>query len=287
MGQLVSKRHFLLEQWSKSVAEITFAVGTDMFVPTLLAGVKRLVDFDFIMGFAYSGEQPPLALGDTLDSERHGVISTDYVAGPFLLDPFYQLALRGKNCGCHRLHQIAPDHFRNSEYFNVHYGRTGIGEEVGFYFDLGANLTGVMSLSRWSQSPPIVPSEFAVLEAVESTIGAFCARHWSNIHGALRHHAKIPDVTEQFGGSVLSVREREIVAMILQGHSTESIALQLDISPGTVKIHRKNTYRKLKVSSQAELFAAFLNFVTPASRQSAYTLGDMAVRKEIPHNSRK
>jgi hypothetical protein len=36
------------------------------------------------------------------------------------------------------------------------------------------------------------------------------------------------------------------------------VALSLDISPGTVKIHRKNIYRKLKVSSQAELFAAFM-----------------------------
>jgi DNA-binding CsgD family transcriptional regulator len=48
------------------------------------------------------------------------------------------------------------------------------------------------------------------------------------------------------------------VSYVLQGHSTESIARHLDISPGTVKIHRKNIYRKLGISTQAQLFASFL-----------------------------
>ena len=36
-----------------------------------------------------------------------------------------------------------------SEYFRIHYGRTGIGEEIGVFFDVGAGLTGVTSFSRW------------------------------------------------------------------------------------------------------------------------------------------
>ena len=66
---------------------------------------------------------------------------------------------------------------------------------------------------------------------------------------------------QQFGGKLLSEREREIVALVLQGHSTESIAGRLDISPGTVKIHRRNIYRKLGIGTQAGLFASFLRFI--------------------------
>lgn len=51
----------------------------------------------------------------------------------------------------------------------------------------------------------------------------------------------------------LTSRENEIVSMILKGHCSESIAHSLNISYGTVKIHKKNIYRKLRVSSEPEL----------------------------------
>ena len=43
--------------------------------------------------------------------------------------------------------------------------------------------------------------------------------------------------------------------LILRGHSTVSIALRLGISPQTVKVLRRQLYRKCAISSQAELFA--------------------------------
>ena len=58
--------------------------------------------------------------------------------------------------------------------------------------------------------------------------------------------------------------------------------MQLSISPGTVKIHRKNIYRKLKVSTQAELFAAFMGSEPPA-----YSPRDMAQAAQIPQHRRK
>lgn len=283
----LAHRHLQLAQWSRGIAELSAAAGRPDFLLTLLASVKRLVDFDFIMAFAYQGPRTPLVLGDTLDPERHGVIAIDYAAGPFLLDPFFQLTLKGVNSGCYRLHEVAPDQFRCSEYFNLHYGRTGIGEEVGFFFDLGQGCTGVVSLSRWAHSSALVASEHAILSAVEPAVAAMCCRHWSALASVSPRQDKADEAMERFGRAQLSGREREIVTLILQGHSTESVALQLDISPGTVKIHRKNIYRKLAVSTQAELFAAFLGFVGDARRSGAYSLGDMAGALEKPHIFKK
>ena len=246
----------LLEQWSRAVAEIAAAQRSPGFVPVLLASVKRLVDFDFVMVFAYAGTARPLTLADTLDEPRHRIIAEDYADGPFLLDPFFRLVEEGTRSGCHRLHDVAPDHFRRSEYFRVHYSRTGIGEEIGVFFDLGAGLTGVTSFGRWDVSPPITRSDLDILRAMEPAIGALCAGHWSNLlHGARQARAAPPAGTSHPAFRALTVREREIVTMILRGHSTESIAILLGISPGTVKIHRKNIYRKVHVSTQAELFA--------------------------------
>ncbi|WP_315984077.1 LuxR C-terminal-related transcriptional regulator [Aliamphritea spongicola] len=44
----------------------------------------------------------------------------------------------------------------------------------------------------------------------------------------------------------------------MQGHSSKSIADNLNISAGTVKVHRKNIHARLKTSTQSEIFTLFL-----------------------------
>lgn len=269
----------LLEQWSRAVAEIAAVQREPAFVPALLTNVKRMVDFDFVMVFAYAGAARPLTLADTLDEPRHRIIAEDYADGPFLLDPFFRLVEEGRRAGCYRLHDEAPDHFRRSEYFRIHYCRTGIGEEIGVFFDMGGGLTGVTSFGRWDSSPPISRADLHLLRAIEPAISALCSGHWSNLR-AQREPRPQRVVYPAFDS--LTQREREIVTMVLRGHSTESIAMQLAISPGTVKIHRKNIYRKLKVSTQAELFAAFMG-----PRPEAYSPGGMAEAAQIQQHHRK
>jgi DNA-binding CsgD family transcriptional regulator len=114
---------------------------------------------------------------------------------------------------------------------------------------MGAGLTGVTSFGRWDSSPPITRSDLDMLRALAPAIGALCAGHWSNLHA--RRDQPQPRAAHPAFES-LTLREREIVTMVLRGHSTESIAMQLAISPGTVKIHRKNIYRKLAVPSRTK-----------------------------------
>jgi DNA-binding CsgD family transcriptional regulator len=52
---------------------------------------------------------------------------------------------------------------------------------------------------------------------------------------------------------LLSRRERDVVAHLLQGHRVVSIAELLDVSEHTVRNHLKSIFRKLGVHSQAEL----------------------------------
>ncbi|MBZ0218028.1 MAG: helix-turn-helix transcriptional regulator [Fimbriimonadaceae bacterium] len=56
----------------------------------------------------------------------------------------------------------------------------------------------------------------------------------------------------------LSRRELEVAARILQGYSSEAIALDLDISVNTVLTYRKRTYAKAGINSQNALFALCL-----------------------------
>jgi len=52
---------------------------------------------------------------------------------------------------------------------------------------------------------------------------------------------------------MITNREKQIIKFIAKGLSSEKIASELFISPFTVKTHRKNLFKKLKVNSVTEL----------------------------------
>ena len=51
----------------------------------------------------------------------------------------------------------------------------------------------------------------------------------------------------------LSNREREVMTLVVAGHSNKETAQQLGVSPKTIETHRANLMRKLDISSFAEL----------------------------------
>jgi len=53
----------------------------------------------------------------------------------------------------------------------------------------------------------------------------------------------------------LTLRERQVADLILQGLSYTEIAKELEISPNTIKTHRMLLYSKLEINSKRELFA--------------------------------
>ena len=148
-------------------------------------------------------------------------------------------------------------------------GRTALAAGLGLPVHFAA-VVGVLSFARWTHQPALTRKEMDLLRAIEPAVRGLGTRHWAAAaekfpggRRAERSSAQadppLARALQRFGQSRLSNREREIVTYVLQGHSTESIARHLDISPGTVKIHRKNIYRKLEISTQAQLFATFLS----------------------------
>ena len=63
----------------------------------------------------------------------------------------------------------------------------------------------------------------------------------------------IPDAEKNSTKSVLSAREREILQLIGNGHTSHQIADELFIGKSTVDTHRKNMIRKLGLSGAGEL----------------------------------
>ncbi|CAA2137750.1 hypothetical protein HYPP_00620 [Hyphomicrobium sp. ghe19] len=67
----------------------------------------------------------------------------------------------------------------------------------------------------------------------------------------------------------LTPRERDIVALTLDGFSTGAIAQRLKISKGSVKNRRLRIYRKLEVSSERELVTTLMPFANQLKCQLA------------------
>lgn len=68
-------------------------------------------------------------------------------------------------------------------------------------------------------------------------------------------------------GSVLTVREQEILKLLAEGHSTQRIADLLHLSPHTVQTHRKSIIRKLKIKSPTQfvIYALDMGLIKPVS----------------------
>jgi DNA-binding NarL/FixJ family response regulator len=55
------------------------------------------------------------------------------------------------------------------------------------------------------------------------------------------------------GGAVLTQRELEITRLVAQGFPNRTVAGQLGVQEGTVKLHLHSIYRKLGVSNRVGL----------------------------------
>lgn len=257
------------QAWHEEIGKVVRALKTPDYTQCLVDALGHLVKFDFSVMFAYRGDERPIDLYDNFGAKRREIFVTLYQEGPYLLDPFFQASRDRIDAGLYRIRDLAPDRFYQSEYFRSYYIKTGLSEEIGFFIPLPDDVRAVISLMRAGNRQVFNEREMTRLRSVEPFVRATAEHHWqalsarfadSDVDPEHRILERYIDYTfRNFGRSLLSPREREVVGLVLRGHSSDSISKVLGISPGTVKVHRKNIYAKLGIMSQSELFSIFLN----------------------------
>lgn len=256
--------------WHEQLASVLSATETPKFPETLVSSLRHVVKFDYSVWFVFRGQDRPVCVYDTFTPEQRAIFVQDYQEGPYLLDPFCIVCADRIEPGLYRLREIAPDRFYSSEYFRSYYRRTRLAEEIAFLVRLGPNVMLCISLMRDGTHRYFSERDLKKLQRIEPVVHVAAQQQWNEESTFLDHFfnahsqdsgvdSQVASAFENFGSDKLTVREREIVRMVLRGHSSEAIGRHCGIKTGTVKIHRKNIYAKLGISSQSELFSLFIS----------------------------
>lgn len=241
-------------------ADTILALGSPRFWDALIIGIGALVENQGAVVFRYTARrEPTFVFGDFRNQVSRGEFR-QYRKRAYLLDPFYLAYLERRPGGVHTLKDLAADRFFFTEYYRTYYVQTGLSDEVGIFCWIKPDDLVIVSLVRRKGAAGLSVPGVRALRQLAPLVTSLVRRHVAASPSSGTPAA--PPRTESepaqlhFGeDGVLTQREAAIANLILRGHSSPSMALLLGISVETVKVHRRHIYKKLLISSQAELFS--------------------------------
>ena len=215
----------------------------------------------------YHRDQRPRRILHRFNPLERALPEDAYLSGPYVLDPHYQLFAAGGPNGVHRLTDIAPDDFFQSEYYRVFYSQIGLSDSIELLWRIDDDSALNIFIERSIRNAKFQDADMVAIRTVLPVIFASAAKHHELTAAASRRdadsqtHRKVQSTIENFASSLLTQRERQVLFYLISGYSSALTAQRLNATEGTIKIHRKNIYRKLDIGSQAELFSLFINCI--------------------------
>ena len=245
------------------------ALGTLQFPEKLYAWLCRCFEIDngTILAY-YQTSKPDVFFSHSRVKQVHEHMEVDYLSGIYLLDPFHDLHVNKSAQGVYRLRDCAPDSFRRNEYYAKYYSGTTMVDEICFHIALASGVSVQVCLGRdESSGRNFSARDLNTARKLSSIVCSLMTVQWKHLKAsgdytdeALLLHLQAQ--LQEHKDIRLSKRQCEVALLILRGHSTISIGLCLEISPQTVKVFRKQLYRKCEISSQAELFSLMTSYLS-------------------------
>jgi len=259
-----------LKGFAEEVSLLFAAATGGSFIAVLRRFVAALVPFDDLNVFCQKGEDRPQVIWSSFQPSviRTGV--RNYVEATYVLDPFAHAFRAGAPAGAYRAVDMAPPAALSGDELGSLPLRVRAGEELGFVTDdwpeNRAELQIVFALGLASESDICCQvglyrdptglacndREVAFLTGITPLLSGAFLQYWSRLARNTAEHTEAPSLR------LLSPRERDVIDLVSQGFAPAAISTLLQVTLETVKTHRKRAYRKLRISSQAELFALML-----------------------------
>lgn len=211
----------------------------------------------------FSDERPRIFAESRYEGGGPDPLFNDYVQGLYLLDPFYLANRERPASGLFRLGEVAPECFRETEYYRLYFTHNVVEDEVKYNVCLDGGRSLCLSLGSRSR---FEPQQIALLEMIRPWVCALMRQRLffeggtsePTVRPGAGWQGNLEQMMERLG-TPLTGRELDVIRLVLSGCSNKEVAAKLDISAETVKVHRRHVYAKLKVKSQSELFKIFQN----------------------------
>lgn len=186
----------------------------------------------------------------TIDDAGPDRWNRDYDARIYRQDPFFQRFASTRHDFVLPLSALRDGDFQLTPYYREFYGPSDSFDEITGVFNFDRLTAGYVTFLRRNGAPAFGEQDLAMACAASSATRFILQR--------LLHLCRSRDKGMAIGDarSRLSSRESEIARHLIDGGNAKTISRSLAISPGTVRNHIKQIYRKLGVHSQVELLAA-------------------------------
>jgi DNA-binding CsgD family transcriptional regulator len=248
-------------QWQKDLATLINHNSMHNFPAMLETFLGTLCHFDTFMMAVYRQSARPTLIYPA-DPAKQSQALHKYLNRAFVLDPLFHAIREGLNPGITRLVEIMPDSFEATEYYRTCYQGFGLVDEINLVIHLEAGVTCAATLGRKSSLGSVTRSELKTLTAFFPIVDSLVRQFWLCRSGDYFQCACADDSMQRaintFASGVLTVREQQITGLILRGFSSKAIASELNITVGTVKVHRKNIHARLNTSTQSDIFIQFI-----------------------------
>lgn len=263
--------------WDHQLAQMIDQIDSEELPGQLVEGLSVLVSFSMATIFILRGQSRPICIFENFPESINKIGIENFVNGTYVLNPVYRAHLNGIKQGVYRFRDLAPDDYFSSGFTETHRVTEAPDEEIAYMtegwpsgyeeLDIAVPIDDVtieIDLYKKYEDGGFSDTDIEKLSSQIPLIGAVVRKFWQLRSDKLAPSPRdnsINDIYNEFGADELSQREREVIQYVLRGHSSGSIALNLDVSVTTIKTHRKRAYSKLNISSQSELFSMFLNCV--------------------------
>lgn len=234
---------------------------------------QRIFCANEVMLFVFQGGlAPQVILHITSNALRSSQIQ-DYRDGLYLTDPFYLALERSATPYALGFHDLLDrDSFEETEFYRRHYAATGLVDEFCYSAFVETDSWLLLSFARSKESGRYSAEEVDHAKRLAPVVNAVLQSSWSGLvklsplEPPSRKEEQLYDNLQRarsnFGKSILTDREFEVVQHMLRGYTIDTLAKRLSMAEGTAKVHRRNIYRKLDISSHAELFSLFLAVIS-------------------------
>lgn len=256
-----------VRQIAGHMAAVTSRIGQVEFGTVLLDFLAHLIRFDCALIVYYRRSRRPDLVAERFDHALRENTLDAYMREAYRIDPVFVRTRKADVPEIVRTRDLVDDQFEKTAYFRSYYKLSNVADEINILIPIQEGRVFSISLERARGDVEFSPEDFERLVPWLNWLVEMFRLHREAAPDLSHPEDVDPDVEQldallaRFGEDILTPREQEVAALILNGHSVADIARDLDVSVETIRVHRRNIYEKLDVNSLAELFSLALQTI--------------------------